>query len=409
MGERQRRHTSRASPSAASRSIRPTRTTSTSRWSVAAAAQAHQPAHHRSSASGSRPTAAWNWKRVLGAKDPPRRDRPRIDPQNPNVLYASFWGDAMYRSTDGGKKWTPIMNGLPANATTTAGDPLRHRRCLTRRPARPCSTPASTRSTPAAPPVGRSGSPPTRAPAGRRCPAAPARTRSPTTAAPVLYDNVVEADPTNPNVVFVAGQFDYDIGSGGIYRSDDGGQTWKNLGWDQHPDFHAVAFNPANTVEGAIGNDGGVWSSNSRGGRPNAADPLRPPTGWTSTVRSTRAPPGVAPEQPADRAVHSIAIAAPAFRTHRAGASGAAPRTTAPAQDGHRATRGSTSAAATAARCSSTRAGDLRRSLLLLVYGTLLRHLAVPVRRTAATSSQPVDPQRDQPQRPLGLLHRRAC
>ena len=50
------------------------------------------------------------------------------------------------------------------------------------------------------------------------------------------------------NVVFAAGQFNYDIGSGGVFRSDDGGQTWRNLGYDQHPDFHALAFNPANTA-----------------------------------------------------------------------------------------------------------------------------------------------------------------
>ena len=81
---------------------------------------------------------------------------------------------------------------------------------------------------------------------------------------------MIEADPTNPNIVFAAGQFDYGIGSGGIFRSDDGGQTWKNLGYDQHPDFHALAFNPANTAQVLIGNDGGVWYSNNRGGRQTA-------------------------------------------------------------------------------------------------------------------------------------------
>src|SRR5947208_13538941 len=47
-----------------------------------------------------------------------------------------------------------------------------------------------------------------------------------------FYDNVIEVDPTNPNIVFAAGQFNYDIGSGGIFRSDDGGQTWINLGYE---------------------------------------------------------------------------------------------------------------------------------------------------------------------------------
>ena len=34
---------------------------------------------------------------------------------------------------------------------------------------------------------------------------------------------MIEVDPTNANIVFAGGQFDYGIGSGGIFRSDDGG------------------------------------------------------------------------------------------------------------------------------------------------------------------------------------------
>ena len=85
---------------------------------------------------------------------------------------------------------------------------------------------------------------------------------------------MIEADPTNPNVVFAAGVYDYSHGAGGIYRSTDGGQTWINLGYDQHPDFHAVAFDPSNTQHVLIGSDGGVWYSDDLGGRPNQADPL---------------------------------------------------------------------------------------------------------------------------------------
>ena len=44
-----------------------------------------------------------------------------IDPQAPNVLYASFWGDAIYKSTDAGVTWTPIMNGFPAGADFATG------------------------------------------------------------------------------------------------------------------------------------------------------------------------------------------------------------------------------------------------------------------------------------------------
>ena len=63
------------------------------------------------------------------------------------------------------------------------------------------------------------------------------------------------------NVLFVAGQFGYglDPASGGVFRSDDGGATWRNLGWNMHPDFHALAFDPTNTSHVLIGNDGGVY------------------------------------------------------------------------------------------------------------------------------------------------------
>src|SRR4029078_2283091 len=44
----------------------------------------------------------------------------RLDPQPPTTLYASFWSDAIYKSTDSGATWATIMNGLPANSDFTA-------------------------------------------------------------------------------------------------------------------------------------------------------------------------------------------------------------------------------------------------------------------------------------------------
>ncbi|MFI5706718.1 hypothetical protein [Kribbella sp. NPDC051620] len=193
-----------------------------------------------------------------------------IDPRNPNVLYSSFWGDAIYKSTDAGRHWAPIMTGLPAvdyAATATRfslgiSHPAGHGTVLyagfnwSDQPARVFkSTNEGASWSITAPGTGDD-------------------TVEDYCAEQCSYDNVVVADPVNPDIVYAAGQFNYAIGSGGIFRSDDGGQTWKNLGWDQHPDFHAIAYDPAHPEHVLIGSDGGVWYSGDRGGRPNATDPL---------------------------------------------------------------------------------------------------------------------------------------
>ena len=199
-----------------------------------------------------------------------------MDPQNKNILYASFWGNGIFKSTDAGHTWKKIMNGLPADAIWDA---------MPTRFALGISHPAGQdavlytgfdylntngewipghvwKSTD----EGASwfqtatGTNPDNVEdyCGQQC----------------WYDNYIAVDPTNPDVVFALGQFKYEIGSGGFYRSDDGGNTWLDLGWDQHPDFQAFAFNPSNTNEIMYGSDGGVWVSKDQGGRHGANPPL---------------------------------------------------------------------------------------------------------------------------------------
>src|SRR4051812_15696115 len=208
-----------------------------------------------------------------------------MDPLNPQILYSSFLGDAIYKSTNGGKTWTAVMTGLP-NADHVSNQT---RFSIT------ISHPSAT-----ADAVLYAGFDWIDAATGKY---QKPRVFKSTNAAAIWtmlpagsgvdivedycaqqcsYDNVIEADPTNPNVVFAAGQFDYNIThAGGIYRSDDGGATWRNLGYDMHPDFHALAFNPANTQQVLVGNDGGVWTSENQGGRQTAGSPLSSRT-WTN-------------------------------------------------------------------------------------------------------------------------------
>jgi photosystem II stability/assembly factor-like uncharacterized protein len=206
-----------------------------------------------------------------------------IDPQSPSILYASFWGDAIYKSTDGGATWAPIMNGLPAG--DFAASQTRFSISLSHPASQPATLYAGFDWADAA------GDHPARVFKSTNGGASWAMLPAGSGADSVqdycgtqcFYDNVIEADPTNPDVVFAGGSFGYNLSpqSGGIFRSTDGGQTWENLGWDQHPDFHALAFDPSNTMHVLVGSDGGVWYSPDRGGRPSATQPLSA-ADWTN-------------------------------------------------------------------------------------------------------------------------------
>jgi uncharacterized repeat protein (TIGR01451 family) len=218
-----------------------------------------------------------------------------MDPRNSSILYASFWGDAMYKSVDAGATWTPIMTGTPAG--NFAANQTRFEIGISHPVGKPATLYAGFDWRDAAghhpSEVFKStneGASWTQLPGdsetgdkvedycGGQC----------------FYDNVIQVDPNDPDIVYAAGQFDYGIGSGGIFRSDDGGQTWKDLGYDQHPDFHAFAFDPNDSKRVLIGNDGGVWFSTNRGGRTTTPSALSD-ADWQSLNGTTAARgPGVA-------------------------------------------------------------------------------------------------------------------
>ncbi len=75
-----------------------------------------------------------------------------------------------------------------------------------------------------------------------------------------FYDLVVEADPTNDNIVYVGGI--------NVHRSDDSGITWSTIshwstfwstaGSPVHADQHALTFRPGNSNQAVLGHDGGI-------------------------------------------------------------------------------------------------------------------------------------------------------
>lgn len=71
------------------------------------------------------------------------------------------------------------------------------------------------------------------------------------------YNNVISVHPTNPNIVL----------AGGVYmvRTDNGGNTWSEVGDEVHVDHHAMAFDPENPNTFYSGNDGGMYRSENAG------------------------------------------------------------------------------------------------------------------------------------------------
>jgi hypothetical protein len=93
------------------------------------------------------------------------------------------------------------------------------------------------------------------------------------------YDDFVEVDPTNPDVVWLGGSMAYDelptpgqvTRSNGraVVRSTDGGVTFTDMTNDarspaegMHPDQHAIVFAPRNPRIAFVGSDGGVVRTN---------------------------------------------------------------------------------------------------------------------------------------------------
>ena len=282
-------------------STRPTRTTSTPRPCAAAAA---------TTARRRRPSpqyGVWestdggtNWTLRKGTTDElARRDRPRHGPAEPEGRSGRRSGaTGSTGRTDGGVTWASALGNLPAGNFLEGGTRFSLGISHPAGAAHATSTPASTTSTPSdVYHRRRSGRRPTTARPG------PTPTGGPATgpdsivdycATQCFYDNVVKPDPNNPERRLRRSASTATTTARSPAASTappTAAQTWKSLGYDLHPDFHAIAFQPEqHPAHRDRQRRRRLAVAHRRRPQRRGRPAVRASTGRTSTARSTRTP-----------------------------------------------------------------------------------------------------------------------
>ncbi|MBM3186400.1 MAG: hypothetical protein FJZ67_08860 [Bacteroidetes bacterium] len=190
------------------------------------------------------------WNKILFVNNTTGCSELVMDPSNPDVLYAAFWefrrtahsfnsgglNSALYKSTDGGKTWQKLQNGLPKGKLG--------RIAVTIAPSNPQIVYAVME-------------------AEKKEEKGLYRSDDgganwkflngdfALTVRPFYFSRIT-VDPKNPDIVTKAGLF------GSISR--DGGKTFKNLG-SMHSDIHDIVFDYSNSSKMFAATDGGLYRS----------------------------------------------------------------------------------------------------------------------------------------------------
>jgi photosystem II stability/assembly factor-like uncharacterized protein len=178
-----------------------------------------------------------------------------MDPKDPNVLYAGMWqfrrradfftsggpGSGLYKTTDGGKTWRQLTNGLPAGE--------KGRIAVAVAPSKPSVVYAVVEAKRTA--LYRSDD------AGETWQEMNA---SNTVQTRPFYFALVVVDPSDDQRVYKPGLM--------LGTSTDGGRSFSNIltsAGSVHSDLHALWINPKNPYHMVLGTDGGVYFSVDRG------------------------------------------------------------------------------------------------------------------------------------------------
>lgn len=199
-----------------------------------------------------------SWQKVLYVNDVTGVVDLAMDSSNPDILYAAAYqrlrqpfgfngggpGSGIYKTTDGGRNWRPLTNGIPSGDKGRIGIALS------------LSNPRVLNATI------ETGSPDTQG-TYRSEDGGEKWTRvNPLNPRPMYYSHVY-IDPREERRVYLLGT--------NSYRSEDGGRKFDEIAFSPtydvgvHRDHHALWINPADTRHLYLGTDGGFYESWDRG------------------------------------------------------------------------------------------------------------------------------------------------
>jgi len=178
-----------------------------------------------------------------------------MDPTNPNIIFASMWqfrrqpysfssggnSSGLYKSTDAGKTWREITNGLPPKPFG--------RIAMALAPSEPKNMVAIVESSKTGLYISADNGETWKS-----------QSASFNVVSRPFYFSTIVIDPKDPKRVYRPA-YSFSYSSDGGYSFSDASQDGGSL----HPDFHALWINPSNTNIMYTGTDGGVYVSLDRG------------------------------------------------------------------------------------------------------------------------------------------------